>query len=296
MAKGGKDKTSRSFKNRLRSSYFTSIVSISLVLFLLGLMGLLLLNTQRLSDYVKENIGFSVILKKNIKEVDIIRLQKELDATSYVKSTEYIPKERAAREFSEELGEDFVDFLDYNPLLASIEVKLYADYANQDSIAVIERNFQEYPQVKEVFYQKNLVNLINDNIKKISFYILVFSILLLFIAIVLINNTIRLSVYSKRFIINTMQLVGATNGFIRRPFLYKSLLQGLVSSVIAIALLIGIIDAAQKGLSGVINFNEYELLAILFFLVIAMGILITSVSSYYAVNKYLRMKADELYY
>ncbi|MEA3444465.1 MAG: permease-like cell division protein FtsX [Bacteroidota bacterium] len=296
MGKVSKDKSSRSFKNRLRSSYFTAIISISLVLFLLGLMGLLLLNTQRLSDYVKENIGFSVILKNNIKDVDINRLRKELDATYYVKSTEYIPKERAAEELSKELGEDFVEFLDYNPLLASIEVKLYADYANPDSIAIIESSFQEYQQVKEVFYQKNLVNIINDNIKKISVYILIFSVLLLFIAVVLINNTIRLSVYSKRFIINTMQLVGATNSFIRRPFLFRSILQGVISAAIAILLLIGIIDAAQKGLSGIISLKEYELLAILFFLVIALGIVLTGISSYLAVNKYLRMKADELYY
>jgi cell division transport system permease protein len=254
------------------------------------------LNSQRLSDYVKENIGFSVILKENIKEVDIIRLQKELDATHYVKSTEYIPKERAAREFSEELGEDFVTFLDYNPLLASIEVKLYASYANPDSIAVIEGSFQDFPQVKEVYYQKNLVHLINENIKRISFYIFIFSILLLFIAVVLINNTIRLSVYSKRFLINTMQLVGATNSFIRKPFLYKSIFQGLLGAAIAILLLIGIIDVAQKELSGVISFKEYELLSILFLMVVVMGIVLTSISAWFAVNKYLRMKADELYY
>ncbi len=296
MAKSNKDKTSGSFKNRLRSSYFTSVVSISLVLFLLGLMGLLLLNTQRLSDYVKENIGFSVILRNNIKEVDINRLRKELDATNYVKSTEYIPKERAAREFSQQIGEDFVEFLDYNPLLASIEVKLFADYTNPDSIANIEKNFHEYEQVKEVYYQKNLVSIINNNISRISFYILVFSLLLLIIAVVLINNTIRLSVYSKRFIINTMQLVGATNNFIRRPFIFRSILQGIISAAIAIILLIGIIDTAQKGLSGVISFKEYEIITILFLIVITIGIILTSLSAYFAVNKYLRMKADELYY
>ena len=278
------------------SSYATTILSISLVLFLLGLMGLLLLNSQRLSEYVKENIGFSVILKENVKEVDIIRLQKELDATLYVKSTEYIPKERAAKEFSQELGEDFVEFLDYNPLLASIEVKLYASYANPDSIAVIEGGFQDYPQVKEVYYQKSLVNLINDNVQEISLYIFAFSLLLLLIAIVLINNTIRLSVYSKRFIINTMQLVGATNSFIRRPFLYRGMLQGILGASIAILLLLGLIDLAQRELSGVISFKEYELLGILFLAVVAVGVVLSCVSAYFAVNKYLRMKADELYY
>ncbi|PLX11221.1 MAG: cell division protein FtsX, partial [Marinilabiliales bacterium] len=204
-------------KRRLRSSYITSIISISLVLFLLGLLGLLVLNAKRLSDYVKENIGFSVILKENVKEVDVILLQKSLDASEYVKSTNYITKEEAAEELQQELGEDFINFLGFNPLLASIEVHLYAEYANQDSINFIEKDLQQYEQIKEVFYQKSLVSLVNENIRKISLIILIFSGLLLLVAITLINSTIRLSVYSKRFIINTMQLVGANRGFIRRP-------------------------------------------------------------------------------
>src|SRR6056297_1571436 len=220
-------------KRRLRSSYLTSI-SITLVLFMLGVLGLLILNAQRLSEYVKENIGFSIILKENVKEVDVILLQKTLDAAEYVKSTKYITKEQAAKELQEELGENFIDFLGYNPLLASIEVHLYADYANPDSIKIIEQDFQQYELIKEVFYQKSLVSLVNENIRKISFIILVFSGLLFLIAIALINNTIRLSVYSKRFIINTMQLVGATRGFIRRPFLFRSVWQGIVAALLAI--------------------------------------------------------------
>ncbi len=296
MTKKMKVKTNKSFKNRLRSAYFTTVVSISFVLFLLGIVGFLVLNANRLSDYVKENIGFSVILKENLKEIDVIRLQKELDATEYIKSTEYIPKDRAAREFSKELGEDFVSFLDYNPLLASIEVKLYADYANPDSIASIENVFQDFPQVKEVYYQKSLVDLVNKNIRKISFYILIFSALLFFVSIVLINNTIRLSIYSKRFTINTMKLVGATNSFIRQPILLKTIVQGIIGSIVAIFLLVSVINLAQNELYGVINLNEYKEMALLFVSVVVVGILISGGSALFAINKYLQMKADELYY
>jgi len=283
-------------KRRLRSSYLTSIISITLVLFMLGVLGLLILNAQRLSEYVKENIGFSIILKENVKEVDVILLQKTLDAAEYVKSTKYITKEQAAKELQEELGENFIDFLGYNPLLASIEVHLYADYANPDSIKIIEQDFQQYEQIKEVFYQKSLVSLVNENIRKISFIILIFSGLLFLIAIALINNTIRLSVYSKRFIINTMQLVGATRGFIRRPFLFRSVWQGIVAALLAIGLLSGVLYIAQKEFKEVINFQDVEIIGILFLGVLAIGIIINWISTFFAVSKYLRMNVDKLYY
>jgi len=283
-------------KRRLRSSYLTSIISITLVLFMLGVLGLLILNAQRLSEYVKENIGFSIILKENVKEVDVILLQKTLDAAEYVKSTKYITKEQAAKELQEELGENFIDFLGYNPLLASIEVHLYADYANPDSIKIIEEDFQQYEQIKEVFYQKSLVSLVNENIRKISFIILIFSGLLFLIAIALINNTIRLSVYSKRFIINTMQLVGATRGFIRRPFLFRSVWQGIVAALLAIGLLSGVLYIAQKEFKEVINFQDVEIIGILFLGVLAIGIIINWISTFFAVSKYLRMNVDKLYY
>jgi cell division transport system permease protein len=283
-------------KRRLRSSYLTSIISITLVLFMLGVLGLLILNAQRLSEYVKENIGFSIILKENVKEVDVILLQKTLDAAEYVKSTKYITKEQAAKELQEELGENFIDFLGYNPLLASIEVHLYADYANPDSIKVIEQDFQQYEPIKEVFYQKSLVSLVNENIRKISLIILIFSGLLFLIAIALINNTIRLSVYSKRFIINTMQLVGATRGFIRRPFLYRSVWQGIVAALLAIGLLNGVLYLAQKEFKEVINFQDVEIIGVLFLGVLFIGIIINWISTYLAVTKYLRMNVDKLYY
>ena len=283
-------------KKRLRSSYITSTLSISLVLFLLGLVCLMLLNTKRLSDYVKENIGFSVILKDNIKEVDIIRLKKSLDAKIYVKSTEYITKEQAAEETKQALGEDFVEFLGTNPLPASIEVKLFASYANPDSIVKIESLFKGNELVKEVSYQKNLVHLVNENVKKISFFILIVSALLFLIAFTLINNTIRLAVYAKRFIINTMQLVGANHSFIRKPFMLNSILHGVYGALMAILYLTGFIYFIEKELKQYLSVSDYKSVGALFTIVIIMGILITSISTFFAVNRYLRMRTDDLYY
>ena len=288
-------KEDRITKNRLRTSYITTVLSISLVLFLLGNVGLLLLNAEKLSNYVKENIGFSVILNDNVKEVDIIRLQKDIDATPYVKATKFITKEEAQKDFTKEMGEDFVEFLGYNPLPVSIDVHLYAEYANPDSLKVIEGDFKDYPQIKDVYYHKSLVHLVNQNVKKISFILLVFSALLFLISFVLINNTIRLSVYSKRFTINTMRLVGATRNFIRLPFLISSAIQGFVGAMVAITLLIGVIYAIQNEFEQVITLYDFETIGSLFFLVIISGILITLISTYFVVNKYLRIKQDKLY-
>lgn len=282
-------------KARLRTSYITTIISISLVLFLLGNVGLLVLNAKKLSDYVKENIGFSVILKDNVKEVDVIRLRKDIDATRYVKATNFITKEQAEKDFSEELGEDFVDFLGYNPLPISIDVRLLADYANPDSLKVIEADFMNYPQVKKVYYHKNLLHLVNKNVRKISLILLLFSGLLFLISFALINNTIRLSVYSKRFIINTMKLVGATRSFIRFPFLVSSTIQGFVGALIAIGLLIAVVYGIQNEFEQVITLYDFNIIGALFAIVIVLGILITLIATYFAVNKYLRIKQDQLY-
>jgi len=291
-----KKKDSRISKRRLRSSYITSIISISLVLFLLGLIGILLINAKRLSDHVKENIGFTIILNENVKEVDILRLQKSLDAQQFVKSTDYISKEEAASELTEELGEDFIEFLGYNPLGATIDLRFYADYANPDSISLIEGQINSYEEVKEVFYQKSLLHLVNENIRKISFIILLFSALLFLIAVALINNTIRLSVYSKRFLINTMKLVGATRTFIRRPFLYRSAGHGILAAVIAISLLGGILYLINREFSEIIYFMDIEIIGILVLLVIFLGVFLNWVFTFFAVNRYLRMTTDNLYY
>lgn len=282
-------------KRRLRTSYFTSVISISLVLFMLGLMGLLVLNARQLSNYVKENIGVSIILKEKVKEVEIRRLQKNLDATEYVKSTTFVDKETAAKQLQKELGEDFISFLGYNPLQATIDVKLYANYANPDSINVIEQEFLKYKQVQEVNYQKSLVHLVNDNVHRISLVILGFSGLLFLISFTLINNTIRLSIYSQRFIIRTMQLVGATRGFIRKPFMARSFLHGIIGALVANAMLSVIIYLSQKELSKVISLNNVEMVGMLFLLVLVVGIFITWISTFFAVNKYLRIDSRSLY-
>jgi cell division transport system permease protein len=283
-------------RKKLRSSYATSIVSISLVLFLLGLVGLLLLNTQRLSTHVLENLGFTIVLSEDAKEVDILRLQKNLDTKGWVKSTDYITKEEAARETMDELGENFIEFLGYNPLPASIVVKFYAGYANPDSIAAIEKELQRFEEVEEVMYQESLIQLVNENVRKISLIILAFSAVMFFIAAALVNNTIRLSVYSRRFLINTMQLVGATRSFIRKPFLLRSAGHGVYASLIAILLLIGVIYLIQQEFMEVISFDDVKILGVLFFMVILLGIILNLVSTYFAINKYLRMKSDDLYY
>jgi cell division transport system permease protein len=288
----GKDNT---IQRRLTASYFTSVVSITLVLFLIGLAGLLILNARKLSDYVRENIGISVYINDDAREVDIFSLQKMLDAKEYVKETRYINKEQAAEDFRKELGEDFVEFLGYNPLPSSIDVKLHASYANPDSFAVLEKEFRSYPQVADVAYQKDLIYAVNVNIRKISFAILVFSILLFLIAITLINNTIRLTVYSKRFIIRTMQLVGAHSSLIRRPFLLKGVTQGIVAAVLAMFLLLAAIFIAEKQMEGLFSFQDFRILGIVFAVVMLTGILLAWFSTLLSVNKYLRMKTDNLY-
>ncbi len=283
-------------KRRLRSSYITTVISIALVLFVLGLLGLIILHTKKLSDYVKENIGFSVIMKDNVKEAGILKLQKTLDANPWVKSTEYITKEQAAKEFQEALGEDFVSFIGYNPLKPSIEVKFKASYANNDSISKIKAKILHNKNVKEVYYQKSLVEAINKNVRKIGIILLGFSALMLIIAIGLINNTIRLAVYSKRFIIRSMKLVGATYGFISSPFVRKGILQGFVAALLAIMLLGVVIYFASKDLPGIVDLHNVDIFAVLFLGVILLGMLITWLSSYFAVRKYIKIKTDKLYY
>ncbi len=284
------------YKRRLQSSYVTTVVSITLVLFMLGLLGLIILHTKKLSDYVKENIGFSIIMKANVKESGIIQLQKILDATEYVKSTKYITKEEAAKEFEKELGEDFTSFLGYNPLLPTIEVKFKADYANNDSLTIIKDKILANNNVKEVFYQESLVDVVNKNVRRIGIIILGFSGMLLIIAFALINNTIRLAVYSKRLIIRSMQLVGATRQFISRPFIWAGIFQGIIAALIAIILLSGIIYISQREIPELVDLQDINLFLSLFGIEILLGIIISWLSNYFAVRKYIRIKSDYIYY
>jgi len=285
----------RYIQRRIATAQVTTVISITLVLFLMGLMGMIILHAGKVSDYVKENIGFSVMVKDGIRESAVVELKKSLDREPYVKSSEYIPKERAAQMLEEELGEDFVGFLGYNPLLSSIELRLKAAYTQQDSLARIEQQLLLLPQVKEVFYQKSLVDMINRNLERISFILLGFSLILLFIAIVLINNTIRLSIYAKRFIIRSMQLVGATESFIRKPFLYRSVMHGLLSSFIAIGMLMIFIYFSIEQLPELLELQDWLLLSILAGIIILLGVLISWASTWISVRKYLRIKTDLLY-
>lgn len=283
-------------KRKLVGSSITTIVSLSLVLFMLGLLGLIVLNTNKLSDNLKENIGIQVILSDNAKEVDIQHFVKTLDAAQYVKSTEFVTKEDAAKRLQEDLGEDFISFLGYNPLLPSVNVHLKAAYANTDSITWIEQEMLQGKLVKELVYQKSLVTIINDNVQKISIVILIFSGLLMTIALALINNTIRLSIYSKRFIIKTMQLVGATQGFVSKPFVLTGIKHGIYGALVAIVMLIGVLYFAQRQLPELAELQDETTLATLFGFVLLVGIIISGISTLLAVRKYLRLKADELYY
>jgi cell division transport system permease protein len=283
-------------RRRIFSSYLTSAVSVIMVLFLIGLLALVIINTRHLTDYVREKIGFTLVLHEGLKEVEITRLQKLLHAAGYVKTTRYVNKETAEKELREELGEDFSGFLGYNPLFSSIDVKLYAQYTHSDSLAVLENKFLEFPQIKEVYYQRNLVTLINKNLSKISLFLLFFSSLLMLLFFALINNTIRMSIYSQRFIIHTMQLVGATRRFIRNPFVLKSVIMGVVGAVIAYLLIFFILYAYQKELSGLFNIANFPVMGAVFLIILLSGIIITYVSTWFAVNKFLRMKFDELFY
>lgn len=281
---------------RLKTSYASTIVGITLVLYMLGLLGILILDAKKLSDHVKENIGFTVFLNEDVKEVDILQLQKTLDARAYVKSTEYITSEDAAKDLQKEIGEDFVNFLGYNPLPPSIDVHFKADYTVADSLVSLKAELEKNSYVKEVQYNESMVTGINENLRKASLIILGFSVLLMIISVALINNTIRLSVYSKRFLLRTMQLIGATESFIRRPFILKGFIQGIIASVFAIILLLFTLYFAQKEVPELKELQDAALFIKLFIFVMILGIIISWTSTYFAVRKYLRIKTDYLYY
>lgn len=283
-------------RTRLRSSYITLVISVSLVLFLLGILGLVLINARELSDYFRESLSFSVMLDDGAKEADIRMLQKDLDAKLYVKSTEYVSKDEAAVKMKEVLGEDFINFLGDNPLPPSIDVYLYAGFTSPDSVAKIEKYILEYPFVKEVYYQESLLFLINENVKKISLFLLVISSFLFLIALTIINNTIRLSIYSRRFLIRTMQLVGATRSFIRRPFLVQSAFHGLLAALISMSLLMGLLYLVEKEFFLMFTFKSINLLLLLGASIIVTGILINIISTFFSVNRYLSISEDKLYY
>jgi cell division transport system permease protein len=272
------------------------VISVSLVLFLLGLLGILFISAKKISNHLKENIGFHVYLNDNVKDEEIEKLHNFLNASSYVKLSTYLSKDSASAIYQKEVGEEFVQFIGYNPLPASFEVQMKADFANPDSIVWIKKQITDFSSVKEFDYQESLVNMVNKNINRIALVLLIFIALLLLIALALINNTIRLAIYSKRFVIKTMQLVGATGGFIRKPFLLRGIQHGILAGMFANLLLWGIVYTAIKKIPDLEQVTDTMMMVYLFGIVLVMGIMISGISTFFAVSKYLRSNSEELYY
>lgn len=283
-------------KRRVKTSSITVVVSLALVLFMLGLLGLVVLNARKLSKHIKENIGFQVILKDTTTAAQIDALQQEITTAPFAKSINHITKEQAAEKLKEDLGEDFISFLGYNPLLSTLDVKLNEDYAHSDSLIGIEKGLLQKAYVKEVVYHKDMIKQVNENAKVVSLYILIFSGLLMIVAIALINNTIRLSIYSQRFLIRTMYLVGATRVFISKPFIFKGIRQGIIAGILAGALLAGFLVVSTNYIPDLLQLQDENMLAVLFGGIILLGIFISGVSAMFSVMRYLRLKTSDLYF
>ena len=274
-----------------------SMMSIALVLFLLGMFALLMMHAQKLSNHLKENIGFEVVMNSNVKEANILRLKAELDSMPAVKSTEYITKEEAIRRLSEDLGEDFLQWLgnEENPLLPSIDVRFNAGYANNDSIAALQTQLLKNTDVKEIHYQKSLVNVINKNVNRIGIALMAASLILLIIAVTLIRNTIRLSIYSKRFLVRSMQLVGATPAYIRRPFIRSGRTQGFFGALLADAALALLLYGLSQRLPELTLVQDYTIIIGIFVGILLLGMLLGGLSTRIALRKYLHADVDRLY-
>ena len=276
--------------------FITSSISTTLVLLLLGMVVFFVLSANNLSTYVRENIGFTILVSDDMKKVEALKFQKTLNEKAYVKESTYISKEQALKEQTEAMGTDPAEFLGYNPFTASIEIKLNAAYANSDSIAWIEKEILANKKVMEVNYPQDLLDSVNRNIQRISLFLLGLAGLLTLISFALINNTIRLAIYSKRFLIHTMKLVGASWGFIRRPFLLRNMWIGILAGLLADAILIGLASMLVKYEPQLIDIITPTTLLIVLALVFVFGLAITSMCAYISINKYLRMKANALYY
>lgn len=283
-------------KRRLISSYFSVIISISLVLFLLGLLGLLVLNSKKVADYFKEQIAITVFLKDTAKEVEITQLKQSLALAEYTKSATFVSKEEAAKEHQETLGENFIEYLGENPLQNSIDVYILADYVTPAKMEEITNELKSKAFVDDVIYDKPLIAQLTENVKRISFWILVVSGIFTFIAVLLINSSIRLSIYAKRFTIKTMQMVGATKKFIRRPFVWKSVRLGIVGAVVAMAGMGVVLYYLNQSFPQLQLLGDPVLLAVLFIFIFLMGVLITWVSTFIATQRFLNLRTDDLYY
>jgi len=282
-------------KRKLISSYFSVILSIALVLFLLGLLGLLILNAKKLADHFKEQVTVTIYLKNSAKEIERKQLEKSLAMTKYVKSTVYVSKEQAVEFMKAENGEDFMSFLGFNPLQNSIDVNLKADFVTSEQLQNISKEALSKAFVDEVSYDNDLVNLMNNNVKKISLWVLIISALFTLIAVLLINSSIRLAVYSKRFTIKTMQMVGATKRFIRKPFIWQSVRLGIIGAILAIGGVAVVLFYINKTFPELQLMRTPLLIFLLFLTIFLLGIVMTWISTFFATQRFLNLKTDQLY-
>lgn len=282
-------------KRRLISSYFSVVLSVFLVLFLVGILGLFVLNSKKLSDDFKEQIAMTVFFKEEAHYTILKNFATELKTAKYVKSSVFVSKEDAAKVHTEIIGEDFMTFLGANPLQNSFDIHLKADYIDSNNIRKIESKLRENPMVSDIVYDKQLVNLVNDNIKKVSMWILIISGFLTLVAVLLINSSMRLSIHSNRFIIKTMQMVGATKAFIRKPFIWKSIKLGLIGSAFAVVSLIFTLLYLDSSYPNLGILDEKFLITLVLLGVVAVGVVITWLSTYFATQRFLNLRTDDLY-
>ncbi|CAN1536481.1 FtsX Cell division protein [Flavobacteriaceae bacterium] len=282
-------------KRRLISSYFSVILSVFLVLFLVGILGLFVLNSKKLSDDFKEQIAMTVFFKSEANDTILKAFEAELKTAKFVKSSVFVSKDAAAKVHTEIIGEDFMTFLGANPLQNSFDIHLKADFIDAKNIRRIENKLRENPMVSDIVYDKQLVNLVNDNIKKVSFWILIISGFLTLVAVLLINSSMRLSIHSNRFIIKTMQMVGATKSFIRKPFIWRSIKLGMIGSALAVLSLIGTLIYLNTSFPNLGILDDQLMIALVLLGVVAVGILITWMSTYFATQRFLNLRTDDLY-
>ena len=286
----------RMMRRRLANAYLSSIISISLVLLLVGMASMLLVNAKSVSDYFKENMQVSVMMKQSVSDDAALSYKAQLDKERFIKSSVFVSKEQGRREMEDMLGEDFLEIFETSPIPVSIDVTLNAEYVSADSLEVVRAEIAKSPLVDEVTYQRSLVDALNANLSKISLVLAVFIALLLFISFVLINNTVRLNVFARRFTIHTMKLVGATKSFIRAPFLVQSAFQGIFAAVIAIIVLVALLFFVKNGFEQLFEVFRLELLLLVAGIVMLSGLVICVTSTYFVVGKLVALKKDELYY
>lgn len=287
---------SKIMRRRLRNAYLSSIISISLVLLLVGIASLLLVNARAVSDYFKENMQVSVMMKQSVSESEALKYKDELDQKDFIRSSVFVSREQGRREMEDMLGQDFLSVFETAPIPVSIDITLNAEYVSADSIEVVKTRIMESPKVEEVVYQRSLIDTLNANLSKISVVLSIFIALLLFISFVLINNTVRLNVFARRFTIHTMKLVGATRSFIRAPFMVQSLFQGVFAAFVAIMAIVVMLYFIRSEFQQLFEVFRLELLLVVMGIVVGSGIIICSLSTWLVVNKLVSLKKDELYY